>query len=123
MSGMLRLVCHLAHAVVWACAHSLGRRNKQIVTLHGEGAGVPVSGNQANVTFCVDTLVRGEACHIKYSNGVNARVGYEKTLAIVRLRQCRGTETNSDILLSLGSAQLTTKSSGLSVNHCHHIGV
>ena len=50
MAVMFDLIGGLAHAFVWARALAFGGGDEEVVALDGEGAGVPVGGDEAEST-------------------------------------------------------------------------
>src|SRR5258706_14623985 len=93
MTVMSFLIWSLPHFLVRARALTLGGGDEEVVTLHGEGAGVPVGGDEGEGRRgggATDQCRWVQAGCVEYRNRVARGVGHEQPFAVSNLGEGAG---------------------------------
>src|SRR5712691_9265155 len=92
MAVVFDFICGLAHTFVWTCALAFGGGDEEIVALNGDGAGVPIGGDEAERGGggSIVRMVRVQVGCVEYGHCVGGRVGHEELLSVSGLGQRAG---------------------------------
>src|SRR6266567_2120617 len=98
MIVVLDLIRRLAHDFVGARAFALGGGDEEVVGVHGDGARVPVGGNELRYKSCVaEWWATRKARDVEDGYCIKRRVSHKECVAIRGLRQRAGIPTFDDL--------------------------